>query len=103
MSKTAIGGQYALTASYQTLATLLGLTGLGKIELSLNSDRTGVTTIQMSDAAHPIAIAAAVIWNHEFAAVDLATVSVKTDAAGAAAGDKITIAGEQVEPYKANG
>jgi hypothetical protein len=94
MSKSSLGGQYNLTASYTTLSTLLGVGDetLGKIGLSVSPSHANVVYLQLSDQDHPVQIAVGVGFEHEFAAVQLSTISVK-----GTPGDTITLVGEGIE------
>ena len=94
MSKSSLGGQYELTASFVALNALLGVEAetLGKIELSIDPSHAATVFLELSDAANPVQIAAGVGYTHEFSAVKLSTIRVK-----GTPGDTLALVGETVE------
>ena len=103
MSKASLGGRYALTTSYVSLATLLGTTGFWKGEVSIDESHAydfyikSANNTDASPAAwvSAVKVLAGVGFSHQFEAVDPSTVSV----AGATAGDYVTLVGELVEKF----
>ena len=101
MSKSSIGGRYALTTSYVSLATLLGTTGMWKGDVAIDDSHAYTfflksannTDASPAEWVSALQVAAGVGWSHEYGAVDLSTISV----AGLTAGDFVSLAGEGVQ------